>query len=413
MTSRRKTTKPYLVGNLKWLDEQSKLTLDPRYQRGSVWTRSQKQLLIDSLLQGIDIPKLYFRELIRQDNESAEFEVVDGQQRLRAIFEYMDDIYPMPRDADSAFGFAIAGRRWTDLDIDVQMHLRNVPLDIVELSVDYTDDDIEEIFLRLQNGTPLNAPEKRRAIAGNMRNVVADLANHRVFGLCEFQDRRFAYEDAVAKILHMLLFGNITDIRPTSLKRTYESNRDLTVESKEPRRLLRAFNFISQAFRGQPNPSLKKYAVITLGYLVVEMLDEFDLSQHGAEFADCYLDFHARRVANEELPEAQQDSALAAYTDAARSDSIPDMKYRHEFLKAVFIEKIPTLALKDPVRSFTDEQRLAIFRLGGGICVMCEAPCDESDFHADHVVPHSRGGATTVENGQILCSMHNLQKGAG
>jgi hypothetical protein len=37
--------------------------------------------------------------------------------------------------------------------------------DVVELR-DYLDDDIEEILLRLQHGTPLNAAEKRRAIAG-------------------------------------------------------------------------------------------------------------------------------------------------------------------------------------------------------------------------------------------------------
>ncbi len=408
MSKRSKSTKPFPVANLKWLMDSKKLWLNPEYQREAVWTRSQNQLLIDSLFAEIDIPKIYFREI---DRGTFEYEVVDGQQRLRAISAFFDDEFKMPQDADDVDGNPIRSRVFSELDTDLQMRFRNVALDVVVLT-GYSDDDIEEIFLRMQNGTPLNAPEKRRAIPGNMRNVVESLSRHRVFELCGFANKRFAWEDAVAKALHLLLAGTITDIRASSIKRTYRQNESIALTTKEVRRLKTAYNFMYAAFKGKQNPAFKKYSLITLPYLVAEMLDTYDLSQHGGEFAEALLDFEQERVENSELAEEKQNSALAAYTNAARSDSIQDLRYRHEFLHEYLVGRIVTLAVKDPTRSFSKEQRTAIYRRDRGTCQICGALCEETEFHADHKKAHSRGGKTTVENGQVLCNTCNLRKGA-
>src|SRR5687767_5049155 len=62
----------------------------PEYQRQpKLWSVEKKQLLIDSILRDIDIPKLYFNRA-----KGGEFEVVDGQQRLWAIWEFLDNAYP-------------------------------------------------------------------------------------------------------------------------------------------------------------------------------------------------------------------------------------------------------------------------------------------------------------------------------
>ena len=36
----------------------------------------------------------------------------------------------------------------------------------------------------------------------------------------------------------------------------------------------------------------------------------------------------------------------------------------------------------------------------------------DDDWHADHKVPYSKGGLTTVENGQVACAECNLAKGS-
>ena len=408
MDKKTKNTKPYPLANLEYLHSQKKIWLNPEYQRESVWTLSQKQLLLDSLFIEIDIPKLYFREISK---DGYEYEVVDGQQRLRAIFGFMHNQFKMPSDSDSVDGYELRNLIFSDLHTDLQMKLRNVSLDVVVLSSAYTDDDIEETFLRLQNGTPLNAAEKRRAIAGNMKAVVQDLSVHELFSLCAFKNKRFAHEDAVAKILHLLLAGTITDIRPISIQRTYKANQSITQGFSVVAKAEKAFNFIAKAFKGGPSPQLKKFSVITLTYLTVELLENYNLSKYPKEFAKSYIQFELERRENEELPEEDQNSQLAAYTDAARSDSLQDMRYRHELLRQAFVRDIPELALKDSTRAFSDEQRAAIFWRNEGKCRNCGRECDEKNFHADHIKSHSSGGETKIINGQVLCPACNLKKG--
>ncbi len=409
MVKKSKSTEKMTLANLNYLIYKNKIWLNPEYQRESVWTLSQKQLFIDSLFLEIDIPKLYFRAI---DKETFEYEVVDGQQRLRTISGFFGDEFRMPPDADNVDEEPVGDRAFSELHTDLQMQLRDVNLDVVVLSAAYTDDDIEETFLRLQNGTPLNAPEKRRAIAGNMRNVVQELSRHDVFKLCSFENKRFAYEDAAAKLLHLLFAGSITDIKPLSIQRTYEHHKNITSDEPTVKRALRAYRFIVKTFKNRPSPKFKKYSMITLPHLVLELLETYNLADFPNEFAESYSAFEFDRTRNGELPEEEQDARLAAYTDAARSDSIQAMRYREDVLRGVIIRGLSNLVLKDTTRGFSDEQRVAIFWRDGGKCQSCGKECDENEFHADHIEPHAKGGKTKIANGQVLCPECNQKKGA-
>ena len=60
---------------------------------------------------------------------------------------------------------------------------------------------------------------------------------------------------------------------------------------------------------------------------------------------------------------------------------------------------------------FSNAEKEAIFTRDGYRCVICGAGQNEGyELHADHVKPVDRGGESTVENGQTLCSMHNMRK---
>lgn len=61
-------------------------------------------------------------------------------------------------------------------------------------------------------------------------------------------------------------------------------------------------------------------------------------------------------------------------------------------------------------RRFNARQRFALFLASDGRCKECGALLNAS-FHADHVVPFSKGGLTDVTNGQALCAACNLKKG--
>jgi len=82
------TTQPWTVSAL--YVKQKVIETDPPYQRESgIWSVEKKQLFIDSIMNGFDVPKLYFHD-IRSEGEPVSFNVIDGKQRLGAIWEFLD-----------------------------------------------------------------------------------------------------------------------------------------------------------------------------------------------------------------------------------------------------------------------------------------------------------------------------------
>ena len=67
------------------------------------------------------------------------------------------------------------------------------------------------------------------------------------------------------------------------------------------------------------------------------------------------------------------------------------------------------------IRAFTDNEKMTMYESQKGVCPMCKAvgkniKWDFEDMHADHKLPWSRDGHTTLENGQMLCRERNLEK---
>lgn len=160
----------------------------PDYQREPrLWQTKDKQLLIDSIYRDIDIPKLYFYL-----NENKQYEVVDGQQRLWAIWEYIDNVY----------SYCIGGKskHFKDLTLRERDILLNYTLQIVCItSVD--DEYLRELFLRLQFGLLLITGEKLHALSGTMRDYIfKTMVNHPFIKSVNIPRRRFARQTLCAQI---------------------------------------------------------------------------------------------------------------------------------------------------------------------------------------------------------------------
>ena len=77
--------KQHTIQTLVALYKRGKICLNPKYQRGPVWSVAQKRMLVDTILRNMDVPKIYFRKV---SYDGYRYEVVDGQQRLRTIVDF-------------------------------------------------------------------------------------------------------------------------------------------------------------------------------------------------------------------------------------------------------------------------------------------------------------------------------------
>lgn len=96
----------------------------------------------------------------------------------------------------------------------------------------------------------------------------------------------------------------------------------------------------------------------------------------------------------------------------------PDRQIRQLYQKGFLIKVNKGIYKYDPnfvrereLQEFTQKQKEEIFKRDGYRCVICGRGLkDGFELQVDHIKPKDQGGKATIENGQILCSMHNFRK---
>lgn len=395
---------------------EKKIDPTPDYQRPPAWSTKQKQLLIDSILREYDIPKMYWRAVNRPDG--TKFEVIDGQQRLRAIWEYRSGQYGLPKDSDPINNFACAGKRYSDLEIEISTVFDAYPVDVVIIDdavENDLEDEVRDMFLRLQNGTTLKAQEKRNAMPGVMRDFVKELSQHTFFQKCKFSNARFTFDHVASQMICMEIAGGPTNVRDSDLNRMYQENVVFDRTGKLAKKVRRVLDYLLRAFPDK-TPELERYNAITLYCLGSTLVERY--AHHGTEaaLAKWFIEFETGRRDNETKDDETKDAALVEYRrlTSYSTDAEESIKGRLEYIEKLFFAAYPDIETIDTIRIFTHEQRLAIFRRSGGACQIKTHCAGErltwNDWHADHILPHSKGGKTTVANGQIACPACNFAK---
>ena len=386
---------------------------NPDYQRPPVWTRGQKQLLVDSILRNYDVPKLYWR---RTGKKPDTYDVIDGQQRLRAVWEFFSGGYGLPRNADPVDGYAAANLKYEALPDELRIRLDTYPLDVV-LVDDADEDEVREMFLRLQNGTTLRAQEKRNAYPGQMRDFVRQLASHRFLESVGFSNSRFTHDLVAAQFVCLEIAGGPTNVKNRDLNKMYKEHLSLDEQGEEAKAVRKVLDLLAEVF-SEKTPELTRYNVVALYCVCAELLAAYVRSEFAELLHGWFIDFEARRREQEQLSEDEAEAEWVSYKEkiSHSTDSEDSIRARMDFLLRDLLTVHDGLSLKDAQRSFTPQQRLAVYRRDRGVCQLklrCEGKRVRWDaWHCDHLTPWSRGGKTTVENGQVTCPACNQAKGA-
>lgn len=161
------------------------LRINPEYQRGTKWSQPQKQALIDSLLRGYEIPLFYIHLVNRTNALTGGLEttawLVDGQQRLAAIADFMHGDFALPDPTKEKPGSVVPsllksppawhGKKFDELSASDKENFLKRSLQVIYMTEE-SPNEVRDLFIRLQAGTPLTAQEKRDAWPGDFTTFV-------------------------------------------------------------------------------------------------------------------------------------------------------------------------------------------------------------------------------------------------
>ena len=452
---------PQNVGQILTHFKMGNLFLSPEeYQRENAWTMAQKQLLIDSIFRGLDIPKFYlwkidqwtlvngytdgdakstYRTILdrkRLEHEIADpyiFEVVDGQQRIRTILEFMgvtppnDKCYrgmwhePFTSSEDTPMA---KGKRYSQLTAEQQIEFGERRLTVMVLEK-ATIDEVRDMFLRLQSGTPLNAQQKRDAMGANIGRAARELSTLPFFTKSVNFDNTWSTHHLVAsQMLQLELKGNIVSCTSQQLDKLYKHYKQTSIDTGVVSRVKVILGILGRIFP-EKNRYLNQNYALSLYWLLSRILVNYDIPvdqypkirQNFEQLDISRLEAMSRDYERQE-DEMYEELSLSMSRGNLGSEGITK---RHnvigQFLfDGVNLQERPAL---DPRRNFTHEEKLILYHRANGYCQlehngeMCGRSIQFDEAVVDHIIPHSRGGKTELPNGRIAYSSCNNARGSG
>lgn len=313
-------------------DMRDEIQINPDYQRpGGVWNTKKKQLFIDSLLNRYDIPKLYFHQINgSEQSEIHRFAIIDGRQRLEAIWSFIDGDFPVADDFSYLDDPEVQAGQMTYQELSkayprLITRFNSRTLTIMVVAADELD-FVEDMFSRLNEAVPLNAAEKRNAFGGPLPIITRRLVRHRFFtSRIAIPDTRYRHHDISAKFLYLEDSDNIVDTKKASLDAFFkfannnnktEADYRGTREAVDENITRMAETFIER------DPLLKSAGMVVVYYVLFSRLRREALIDQISRIS--LVDFEEKRAQNRELFENDLegvDRRLIEFDELAQSSN--------------------------------------------------------------------------------------------
>ena len=345
-----------------------RLNVRPAYQREFVYDNKKKIDVMLSILQKFPLNVMYWSE-----NDDGTFEMLDGQQRTISICEWLDNEYSV---------FANPALPTTPYYAHTSSEVTENVLNYKLMIYICKGTDTEKLnWFQIINiaGEKLTEQELRNAVYTGP--WLADAKNY------------FSKNQCIAyRIGEKYMSG--TPIRQDYLQTVLYWLADTEGKSIE--------QYMAQHQHDTHATPLKQYYKTVIDWIELTFPVYRGKLMKGLEWGMLYNRYHNRiydpNVLEEEIKNLLKD------------DDVTKQKGVYEFLLS---GKKNEKALS--IRQFTENERRILYERQEGICPMClqegkNVFWEIEDMHADHIIPWSRGGHTTLENGQMLCRDHNLKK---
>lgn len=369
---------PHPISDIRDWQRTGRLEIRPDFQRKEVWSDAAKIMLMDTILRGIPMPKIFVSSSIRDDVIYRT--VIDGQQRISAILGYLKDQFPLSKPYAGEF----QGLVFSQLPDEVRNSFLQYRIDFNE-AIEFSDEELRETYSRLNKySVALTKQELRRAdFPGDFLRLAEDLAlndfldSSKIFTVAN--RRRSADVEFVSELIAGLVSG--PQDKRDSLDSFYlqyaiwkEDERNAVQD-----RFLAVIDDMKTIFVGDLDISSTRFRQKADFYSLMLALDE--LKRVGGKIADVDLDLLREDIKTIDYliaPESyDRDCRDYAIKCVSQANSHASRRWRMEFLKAIFGGSY----LRQPP---TGDGAILFYRIlttdhGGGMCPLPEYECVECD----------------------------------
>jgi 5-methylcytosine-specific restriction endonuclease McrA len=407
---------PYRIAQYYQWFKQGSLELKPPFQRKPVWSERTKCFLIDTILNNMPMPEVYIQIETNKDG-STNYVVVDGQQRMRAILEYIEGEYSLLEDECSS---KYAHKEFKDLPDGVKKDFWSYQIVTRELPTSDLN-EVKEVFRRLNKYVmPLNAQELRNATyGGHFLIMINNIAENDVF----WSDNKIVTPNEIkrmidAEYISELIIGMLHGIQQKDQDSIDGFYKQYDEKFTQKEVVLKEFNYVEHLiqdifgddlskmrWKGKPDFYSLFLAIYDLSKMYYFSPEKYEAIKSRLQCFASEVDKHVRQS------EKEADSKLVReYVENVekRSTHKSTRQNRYNIVRQLII---PYLVAKDTRRAFNEEERKIAWALSlDKICAICGQKIDFNDYELDHKIPFSIGGKTSIENSQITHKTCNAKK---
>ncbi len=403
-----------------------KFEYSEEYQRSEVWTPAQKQKLIDSILRSYPIGIFVF---IKKGKNK--FEVIDGQQRLKTIQEFKKNKWKTSKENALA-----ENKYYKDIEkVDsLKTALDGFKIWYIPIS-NAEDEQVCDIFIRLQEGTPTNTPEKLNAMKGEIRNLIYRLSKDLKFiKKTSITTHRFKHREILAQIslleiefLSKAIFPEFPNLRFKPLKEMYLSHKD-DIPPHLKNDIIKTFNFLDHCFKKSAKFITNNGDLMQV-YLVASILSKkYSLNEKSKKiFAKSVENFlintaSATKAIEELSKEDIEKDPITHYSSLrSKGQTKENIKTKFLIISNYIFEKLKEaepIFKKDEKRYFDLCQKIYVYyKKDKGKCQKsdCQKDVNWEDASFHHKDFHSNSGKTIIKNCQLMhkkchVDFHSIKK---
>ncbi len=276
------------------------LIVDKSYQRKKVWGDKDNVRLIETILLDLIIPEIFMWDYDTDpDTGKTITHIVDGQQRINAIFDFIAGKYRLQKKylLDDRIKETYGDKFFGDLDDEAKKAVWSYEMSIVNLDKQFSIDDVRTMFYRLNlTDYSLNEQEKRNSWDSAFGKASTELvefqfwSDYKLFSVMDI--RRMKDIEYCSTIILLAREGVIDQTKGDRLDEVYREFAEEYLEwAYDLDKIEKAMNLIELLTKGKTNSFLnKKIQMYTMFSVMFDFIEDgIDITEDMTNIMDCFM----------------------------------------------------------------------------------------------------------------------------